>query len=346
MSEIGTLVSRIQFSDPDGLVGAICGGQLEPWVLGGHRAESEMSRIMLPGSCLDQAELGSAMWFRGEMPKDCYTMIYVDACPQDGHSFNFNTRHRDQCLGFFAPGEILDATTPSGYRHGTLTIPASVFHQAAESRYPEFTETFLKRGRSIFPDADACRNVSALLGGIMETIRRDPDTLAGEATRAALESELHERFFDLLRNDRTNPMVEGNPRIARRYQRLKLLRDFIRENTHRPIRMDELCAVSGLSRRGMEYLFMDLLGVGVSPFLHHLRLHGVRRELLATDPRHGSVKRSALDWGFWHLGRFAADYRLLFGENPSETLSGPPEAWLPVWAGKWHGDQSRGNGGR
>jgi AraC-like DNA-binding protein len=329
MSESGTAVSRIQFNDADGFVGAIRGSQLEPWVLGGHRAESELSRILLPGSCLDQAEIGSAMWFRGEMPKNCYTLVYVDACPQDGHSLNFSSRHRDQCLGFFAPGEVLDATTPSGYRHGTLTIPASVFHQAVESRYPEFTETLLKRGRSIFPDANACRNVTALLGGIMETVRRDADALAGEATRAALECELHDRFFDLLRKDQANPMADGNPKISRRYQRLNLLRDFIRENTHRPIRMDELCAVSGLSRRGLEYLFMDLLGVGVSAFLHKLRLHGVRRELLATDPRHGSVKRCALDWGFWHLGRFAAEYRALFGENPSATLGGIPEPLLP-----------------
>jgi len=25
-------------------------------------------------------------------------------------------------------------------------------------------------------------------------------------------------------------------------------------------------------------------------------------------------------WGIWHMGRFAADYRKLFGEVPSETL--------------------------
>lgn len=326
MSEIGTAVSRIQFNDPDHLAGAIRGGHLEPWVLRRHRAESELSRIMLPGSCLDQAEIGSAMWFRGEMPKDCYTMIYVMACPEDGNSLNFNTRHRNQCLGFFAPGEVLDATTPSGYRHGTLTIPETVFHHVVESRYPEFTENFLRRGRSIFPDANACRDVAVLLGGIMQTIRRDPGSLAGEAARASLESELHDRFFDLLRGDQANPMAEDNPKISRRYRRLNLLRDFIRENAHRPIHLAELCAVSGLSRRGLEYLFMDLLGVPVGTFLHNLRLHRVRQELLTTDPQEGSVKRCALDWGFWHLGRFAADYRKLFGENPSETLSGSGHA--------------------
>jgi AraC-like DNA-binding protein len=324
MSETGTAVSRIQFSDPDHLVGAIRGGHIEPWVLGGHRAESELSRIMLPGSCLDQAEIGSAMWFRGEMPKDCYTMVYVTACPEDGNSFNFNTRHRDRCLGFFAPGEALDATTPPGYRHGTLSIPASVFLHAVESRYPEFSEKSLKRGRSIFPEENACRNAAELLGGIMETVRRDPGVLADEAARASVENELHDRYFDLLRKDQANPMAKANPGITRRYQRLRLLRDFIRENTHRTIRVDELCVVSGLSRRGLEYLFMDVLGVGVAAFLHNLRLHGARRELLATAPRHGSVKGCALNWGFWHHGRFASEYRLLFGENPSETLSRNP----------------------
>jgi hypothetical protein len=36
-----------------------------------------------------------------------------------------------------------------------------------------------------------------------------------------------------------------------------------------------------------------------------------------------NVKSAALDHGFWHLGRFAHEYRNLFGERPSETLSRP-----------------------
>jgi hypothetical protein len=95
MSASADYVSHLRIADPDGLVGAIRGSELEPWLLGGHRGESELSRIMLPESCLDHAEIGPAMWFRGAMPTDCYTMVYVTACPEEGNSFT--TRRRALC---------------------------------------------------------------------------------------------------------------------------------------------------------------------------------------------------------------------------------------------------------
>lgn len=321
MSESGSHVSDLRIADPDGLVGAIRGSELEPWLLSGHRTESHLSQILLPGSCLDQAKIGPAMWFRGAMPKDCYTMVYVTTCPEEGHSFNFNSRHRDRCLGFFAPGEILDAKIPEGYGHGTLTIPEMVFLQAVESRYPEFPEKLLTRGRSIFPREVACQNLMSLLDAVAATIDRTPEVFGSEVARHALENELHDHFFDLITGDGGSATGSANPGISRRYQKMNLVRDFIRENSHRRILLHELCTVSGLSRRGLEYLFVDLLGIRAKEFLQQLRLRGARQELLASEPRHGQVKHSALNWGFWHHGRFAAEYQALFDEMPSETLS-------------------------
>ena len=50
------------------------------------------------------------------------------------------------------------------------------------------------------------------------------------------------------------------------------------------------------------------------------RFNRVRREL--KKYKKGSVKISdiANAFGFWHMGQFAADYRRLFDELPSETL--------------------------
>jgi AraC family transcriptional regulator, ethanolamine operon transcriptional activator len=108
--------------------------------------------------------------------------------------------------------------------------------------------------------------------------------------------------------------------ISRRYGALRKIRDHIAAHRATPIRLDDLCLASGMSRRGLEYLFNDFFGIGVHAFVRCQRLHGVRRAIFASHPAACRVKRIALDWGFWHLGRFAHDYRVFFGESPSETV--------------------------
>lgn len=56
-------------------------------------------------------------------------------------------------------------------------------------------------------------------------------------------------------------------------------------------------------------------------FLKTCRLNAVRRALKAADSRTETVAAVAVCWGFTHPGEFAADYRRLFGELPSETLN-------------------------
>ena len=50
-------------------------------------------------------------------------------------------------------------------------------------------------------------------------------------------------------------------------------------------------------------------------------LREVRRALLDGPFARDPVTRAASDFGFWHLSRFAGQYRALFGESPSETVA-------------------------
>ncbi|HNT37626.1 MAG TPA: helix-turn-helix domain-containing protein [Rubrivivax sp.] len=80
----------------------------------------------------------------------------------------------------------------------------------------------------------------------------------------------------------------------------------------------EVCRRIGISPRKLEYCFQDVLGMSPRQYLRAARLNGVRREL-----RRGCDSRSIADvashWGFWHMSDFAADYKRLFGELPSQT---------------------------
>jgi transcriptional regulator GlxA family with amidase domain len=55
-----------------------------------------------------------------------------------------------------------------------------------------------------------------------------------------------------------------------------------------------------------------------SAYLRGVRLDRVHYELMRGS--RWSVTEVAVDWGFYHPGRFAQQYRERFGSLPSETL--------------------------
>ena len=60
--------------------------------------------------------------------------------------------------------------------------------------------------------------------------------------------------------------------------------------------------------------------MGPATYLRRVRMNGVRRALQQRSADSASVTEVALEFGFWHLGRFAEQYDKLFGELPHETL--------------------------
>ncbi|WP_170787225.1 helix-turn-helix domain-containing protein [Ruegeria lacuscaerulensis] len=96
--------------------------------------------------------------------------------------------------------------------------------------------------------------------------------------------------------------------------------EMMNDNALEPVSIEDLCAATGASLRTLNRAFNERFGYGPKAYYMRLRLDGVREDLL-----NGAGAKSIADiankHGFWHMGQFARDYRLFFGELPSETQS-------------------------
>jgi AraC-like DNA-binding protein len=96
---------------------------------------------------------------------------------------------------------------------------------------------------------------------------------------------------------------------------------FITANLKGDVTLDDIVAASRVSARTLFHGFRKVHGIGPWAWARARRLEGARDSLAAGNPSSTRVTDIALDWGFTHLGRFSAAYRLRFGESPSETLA-------------------------
>jgi len=110
--------------------------------------------------------------------------------------------------------------------------------------------------------------------------------------------------------------------VHRRVRLVSEAEDFLAAHIGEPLYSEDLQAALGVPMRTLHNAFVAVHGLSVHRYLRLRRLHLARAALRASSGSPAQVKIAALTHGFWHLGRFAQDYRALFGELPSETPGG------------------------
>jgi AraC-like DNA-binding protein len=89
----------------------------------------------------------------------------------------------------------------------------------------------------------------------------------------------------------------------------------------KPVSLADLCAASGVGKSALYKAFHRVCGLPPLAYFQKRRLMQARSLLVHATNERGQVKHAALSAGFTELGRFAVEYRQLFGEPPSATLN-------------------------
>ena len=217
--------------------------------------------------------------------------------------------------------------------HEAITPPADVLYLVLDARvledYISVVEGvslagWLTQGPIVLPESAAIIGLTAHLLDLLDySFRYTLTTLAAQVQRNILQEILA----------CVTPIVLahlGTPGPSKlsvgRYQLVQRAREFVldRVGAPDPVQIIDVCRALNVSRRTLQYSFEEVLGLNPATYLRVLRLNRARQDLVAAnDVNAVQVKDVVSRWGFWHLSRFSAEYRELYGELPSVTLKNP-----------------------
>ena len=110
------------------------------------------------------------------------------------------------------------------------------------------------------------------------------------------------------------------PSLLKSEKALNLALEFIHDGELPDISAVDLCQYTNSSQRSLEKAFIKRFDVTPKKYIKYLRMSRVRHELLSLGSQDcATIIEIAGVHGFWHMGQFAADYRRIYGELPSET---------------------------
>jgi len=96
--------------------------------------------------------------------------------------------------------------------------------------------------------------------------------------------------------------------------------NYVKETSSYPLTISELCQITGVGRRTLQYCFEHGFGISPIQYIRDCRLNEIRRILLNNEDKDIIISDVALDYGFYHIATFNSQYKHLFGETPSQTM--------------------------
>src|SRR5208282_237053 len=151
------------------------------------------------------------------------------------------------------------------------------------------------------------------------TVRKAPVAFESSAVLITTARKLAKTVRECLGGEMDVASRPGRREVPREQIVCKAM-DFVNQSSGEYLSLQGLASAAGVSQRTLRTAFHEYFGTGPAQFLKLRALYQARQALRGSDPSKTTVAEVATRFGIWEFGRFARDYRSLFGELPSETL--------------------------
>lgn len=219
-------------------------------------------------------------------------------------------------------GKEFELNFPDNYHIMGVVVDTEIFSHHVEGLYGDclglFSKVFTNLTQNVNPFQK--QYTVNLIQNVLCQIASQPRLVANDVALKMLREDLLDNISHLIfsfdeQHMELNRVKDGYQRIISRS------REYILEHPGEAISIVDLCNFLHVSRRTLQNCFQRMIGVSPNAYLRYIRLNAVRRELESPYSGYKTVQDAAMSWGFWHLGQFARDYKILFNELPSFTLT-------------------------
>lgn len=316
-------VARLDIDGLEGLEAAIASGTIEPTQISLRRPKGRIIAADLGTSLLTNGKTDADYSVAGVFSEDSLTFgMFLES--DDSHIFASDGEAGD--FGIFPASTEHAARHRGNLEYLVMTIDPVRLRQLADSEGIHFDRQILTHRGMYRPSIEWAAYSVAFAKGICSTLAALNPLLCGpskaaRATRKIMADDMTRLFLHAMAQT-DGASLEEKP-ICLLGQKLvaearKLL---LRDDMDKALCVDQLASQFSVSRRTLYRAFKSQLGMSPAKYLKFYRHSRVHLELLHSTPEDASVSKIALGWGFGDLGRFAGEYRQLFGQFPSETLA-------------------------
>lgn len=256
-------------------------------------------------------------WIASGTAAPGHVTLLLDSNYQDFPTVNGIRQESGPLVQLYGGGSEHCSMSPVRGEYALVPIPNEVLESALRGLGIEGIPVEAGRFTALRPEENSFRMLQDTIESLRTGAETSPEMFLSEEVRRTAERELLTRLALVI------GAAELSHGMDHRIDRMKVFRKaraFLHERSHTPVYLAELCAASGVPERTLRNIFQTVLGVSPLKYLQLRRMRQVREALQKADKRNHSVKQIALESGFWELGRFAVEYKRLFGESPSETL--------------------------
>lgn len=298
------------FNDIDDFSESVWGWDLNFRLLDRTGFHADAQQVNTETILLSRGRFNAALEQRGESPHMMWTFAVLNTSSPD--IVWRGQRVSADMLMIYPPGSEIDAVSPAGFDVLTISVSIKVF----------------EGWDSIYLMADMPRIRPLCTAAKIEPIKLNAIRIAANNTintavfKTPIQHSANQELTDLLFE--ALPVAiprRPKPSLNKKTHLMKKLTGYINDHIDESITLTEMCAVAKVSPRTIQRMFKAHFGLSPKGYIRARRLNEVRH---AIQKNKGSCNEKISDianrWGFWHMGQFASDYKLFFGELPSQTL--------------------------